>query len=356
MVSSAKYSENALDLIRLVAALQVAFLHTVEILQLSIADTWQFSLIHYFPGVPIFFFVSGYLISRSYERSPSIVGYASNRFLRIFPGLWVCIVFNLLLIATTGYFVINEVPITEIFVLAAAKSTILQFYNPDFMREFGDGVLNGSLWTITVELQFYFIVPLLYKVLLDKFKKKNLLILILIVLFVMANRLLYYFEPAYSDTVLWKLCRVSFAPWFYMFLIGVLVQRNFELFYFWIEKIPLQIYLLVFCGAVYFIYDLSWVIGNDINPLFFLIVAVLVFKLSYSPAVKNAAKFLRGNDLSYGIYIFHMPILNQFIYLNYEKGVLELIMLFSVYLLMALLSWLIIEKPALKLKRFSLKS
>jgi peptidoglycan/LPS O-acetylase OafA/YrhL len=43
----------------------------------------------------------------------------------------------------------------------AAQLTIGQFYNPAFLRGFGVGVLNGSLWTIPVELQFYLLLPLL---------------------------------------------------------------------------------------------------------------------------------------------------------------------------------------------------
>ena len=34
--------------------------------------------------------------------------------------------------------------------------------HPDFLRGYGVGVLNGSLWTIPVELQFYALVPLIY--------------------------------------------------------------------------------------------------------------------------------------------------------------------------------------------------
>jgi peptidoglycan/LPS O-acetylase OafA/YrhL len=40
-----------------------------------------------------------------------------------------------------------------------AQLSIVQFYNPDFLRGYGVGVLNGSLWTISVELQFYVMLP-----------------------------------------------------------------------------------------------------------------------------------------------------------------------------------------------------
>ena len=57
-----------------------------------------------FPGVPVFFLISGLLISRSYETNRNLREYAVNRSLRIFPGLVVCVALNLLAVASTGYF------------------------------------------------------------------------------------------------------------------------------------------------------------------------------------------------------------------------------------------------------------
>lgn len=39
--------------------------------------------------------------------------------------------------------------------------SFVQFYNPDWLRGFGTGVLNGSLWSIPVELQYYVLLPFL---------------------------------------------------------------------------------------------------------------------------------------------------------------------------------------------------
>lgn len=355
-MSSLVYKENALDLIRLLAALQVAVLHTVEILGLEVANSPMVQALEYFPGVPIFFFVSGYLISRSFENAPGLKTYFSNRFLRIFPGLWVCVIFNILLVATTGYFVLKETGFGEIVVLAIAKSTILQFYNPEFMRDFGDGVLNGSLWTITVELQFYVIVPLMYMLFLNRFRRVTFIVLVAILIFLFCNRFLYMSYADYHETVLWKLYRVSFVPWFYMFLFGVLLQRNFELVSKVLIRLPFWLHGGAFAMVCWIAHENRWVSGNDINPLFFFFLAGFVLKICYTNVFVNVAKVLKGNDLSYGVYIFHMPILNQFIYLKYQAGALELTLLFMSYVLIALASWFLIEKPSLKLKKYSVRS
>ena len=35
-------------------------------------------------------------------------------------------------------------------------------FTPGFLQGFGFGSYNGALWTIPIELQFYFLLPLLY--------------------------------------------------------------------------------------------------------------------------------------------------------------------------------------------------
>lgn len=65
-----KYSskKNCLDLIRLIAAVQVLFNHSVENLELSI-NTTIYDVTFFFRGVPIFFCISGFLIWFSMEKS-----------------------------------------------------------------------------------------------------------------------------------------------------------------------------------------------------------------------------------------------------------------------------------------------
>lgn len=89
--SAADWRVNNFDLVRLLAALQVVVVHALMYLKprgsfVHIAR----SGLELFPGVPIFFVISGLLISKSYEQSDCIRNYYRNRCLRIYPGLWVC--------------------------------------------------------------------------------------------------------------------------------------------------------------------------------------------------------------------------------------------------------------------------
>ena len=78
--------KNNFDLIRLAAASQVMLLHGITHLEVDAPLLEQF--VAYFPGVPAFFLISGFLISASWERNSDLRIFTANRALRIFPALW----------------------------------------------------------------------------------------------------------------------------------------------------------------------------------------------------------------------------------------------------------------------------
>lgn len=346
-----RISHNSFDLIRLLAALQVAVCHSIEYISPQYTVSAWFRFLEIFPGVPIFFFISGFLISKSYERNPELLNYATNRSLRIFPGLHVCVLINLLLVAATGYFQANSVSFLDVLTLYFAKTSFFQFYNPSFMRGFGDGVLNGSLWTICVELQFYFVTPLLYRSLIRLEKRSfDIALIVIVLVFMSFNRLLYYFEPMYASTLVWKVIRVSFFAWFYMFAFGVLAQRNFDEIIKYTHRLPAAIYVLSYVVIALVLNSLGEKFNNSIGPIEYFLLATLVLRLGYSRLV-NVSDKLKSNDISYGIYIYHMPFVNMVLFyrISTELWVPVLVVLFSAFI--AAISWVAIEKPCLKLKR-----
>jgi peptidoglycan/LPS O-acetylase OafA/YrhL len=349
-----EFKENSLDLLRLIAASQVMLLHTIEFTMHETKQNLFFDLLKLFPGVPIFFFVSGYLISRSFETSPSLSAFWKNRCLRIFPALILCVIVNLLMIWSTGYFKIVKPDLMELTTLFFAKITFLQFYNPDFMRGFGDGVLNGSLWTICVELQFYVITPFLYRLINPTKNHSTTKIVALIFFFAIANRALFLLHADYSGEVLWKLYRVSFVPWVYMFLFGILVQRNFELFAKYVLIISLHYLLITYIFVMFAMSFFGIKFDNSIPPLVFFSLAILAFKMGYS-FIKTSKYLLKGNDISYGIYIWHMPFVNQALYLTTESSYFVNICIFILTIISAYISWILVERNAIALKKYSMR-
>src|SRR4051794_30230425 len=87
---------NNFDLLRLVAALSVIFSHAFLLAEnsqdhdpLMILTGGQAIL--GLAGVFVFFTISGYLITQSFETTPSPVVFLAKRALRIFPGLLGCL-------------------------------------------------------------------------------------------------------------------------------------------------------------------------------------------------------------------------------------------------------------------------
>lgn len=346
---------NNFDLLRLFAATQVALHHYFKHYQMEQYAEGFVAILRLFPGVPIFFFISGFLISKSFESNSVIKEYAFNRAVRIYPALIVCTLVSLLMVSLTGYLAASDVTLKDLSVWLLGQMTFVQFYNPDFLRGFGVGALNGSLWSIAVELQFYVLIPILYWVMGGFKSYGNAKLIVLILLFMVFHQFKFLHLENLEENMLIKLYGVTFLPWFYMFLLGILFQRNFKTIADYLAGkfiYLLPIYLLVtFISVEYF----GAPIGNGIHPLLYLLLACLVFSAAYSYTTWSE-RLLNSNDVSYGIYIYHMPVLNLTLYLGFTGSWPVFIggLVFTVSLAVA--SWFLLEKPIMKMKKRPLHS
>jgi peptidoglycan/LPS O-acetylase OafA/YrhL len=335
---------NNFDLIRLFAASQVALTHIATHLGYT---NFFFQVIAIFPGVPIFFFISGFLIYGSYEKSQKNrkVYFFINRGLRIYPALCFCLIFSTIIIWVSGYFETRELNIIDLLKYFVAQVSFFQFYNIDFFKDWGVGAVNGALWTISVELQFYIITPIIYYF-LNHFKKMNIFTLLFI--FLIFNTLNSNFND--KDNIVLKLINVSFIPWLYMFLLGAIFYKfkNLQIF---TKNLSFGLLLTIFLISYFVTKDFGW--GNKINPASFFILGLIIFKLAFAnPSLSNS--ILNNNDISYGIYIFHMPIVNYLIYKNIgnpENFLLAIIFTLT----LSVISWFFIEKFFLKFKKYTLR-
>lgn len=336
--------DNNFDAIRLLAASQVVVSHAASHLEYKLPEWLGF--LSYFPGVPVFFVVSGFLISASFERAPSIRQYALNRFLRIYPALWACLAVSIFIAAIAD--VVFPAKYFSIWLLA--QVSVLQFYNPDFLRGLGVGVLNGSLWTIPVEIQFYFFLPFL---MLFAGKRSNqarifLAALVLSLIVMMVSRDLMSADGG----MLAKIVHVSLLPYLFFFLIGVALraihERNQIFRSSFLKFLALYLLLIVFQEWL----GLPGTTGNNLNPVQSVALGCLIVSAAFSN-VGLSKSTLRGNDVSYGLYIYHMPIVNYLLFKNLVGG-LGLIVCLVATLILAGLSWRFVEKPALGLKHYSI--
>jgi peptidoglycan/LPS O-acetylase OafA/YrhL len=338
-----QFKTNNFDLLRILAASQVVVTHTLRHLQIARPAWW--SVVEAFPGVAVFFVISGFLLSASFERSSDWKSYARNRILRIYPGLWCCVFTTILVAYAFGYSFLNwSAPLWVITQLVGA------IYTPQFLKSFGFGSYNGSLWTIPIELQFYCALPVLYWV-TRKVENRTLCFSIIWVCFVLVafvSCLVFVpFGELQNEPVLQKLFQYSFMPHIYLFLTGVLMQRMSFHKMNWIAG--KAVYWVIAYLAVYLFIPYS----AASYVLKMLMLGVAAVSGAYTrPGVSR--KLLHGNDISYGVYIYHGLLINAFIELGLVRRGTFLVLLALCAYVAGYLSWIGIERPFLRSKKHSI--
>jgi peptidoglycan/LPS O-acetylase OafA/YrhL len=358
--------QNNFDLIRLLAAAQVVLAHAIGHTDLkNQLPAWGrqvFEAVMMFPGVPVFFVISGFLIARSYERNPAdLAGYFWRRGLRIFPALWICLIFTLVTLGAFGFLGKDFLFSKTFAAWLMGQVSFCQFYNPEHFRGFGIGVANGALWTITVELQFYVFVPILHFLTRGARSGTKLAGGIMAFLFFVSFAVFCVMDHKVNGPggftgapILYKLLHVTLIPHLWMFLLGILIHRNFAKLEPWIEGKVLY-YLLAFGGFT----ALQYAFLTERTPFFYLaylpsrvLLAFVTIACAYSLRPLSN-KLLRGTDISYGVYIYHSIVINVVVQLGLMTSMRSVAIVYAVSVVAALLSWHCIEKPALACKSIS---
>jgi len=331
--------ENNLEWMRLLFALQVVFVHAGEHLNVALPGI---GFINHFPGVPAFFFVSGFLIYASYVNAPDR-RYFENRFLRLYPGLLFVTAGGLgvALVAHGAADLVSRFPAYVTWVIA--QITLGQAYNPAFLRDVGVGVINGSLWTLTTEILFYLCVPVI--VWLERRFRHTVLLLASISFTIYAVGPTLSQVSVYRDKSLYEVVALTPIAWGWMFAAGILAVKNFSVIQRHIRLLPLAAVPLV---GLIFAGDgaLFGSSGNRLGLVYFVLYAALVLWCAFGTPFQRLSV-----DLSYGAYVWHMPVINLLLVLAVPSLPLALLLTLSI----ACLSWFLIELPSLRLKRRSLK-
>jgi peptidoglycan/LPS O-acetylase OafA/YrhL len=79
-----------------------------------------------------------------------------------------------------------------------------------------------------------------------------------------------------------------------------------------------------------------------------ILLSILTISLAYT--LPHLGKVLKGNDISYGMYIYHMLVINTLVSLGYIEETKYLFLAIGLTTALSLISWLFVEKKALALK------
>jgi len=162
--------ENNFNLIRLVAAFLVIVSHSYVLVLGKSAEDPFYDLTGISLGViavDVFFITSGFLVTASLLHRKSLVSFCVNRFLRIFPALFVALLFTVVLVGSifsnlsaVSYFGDTHTYyyfIKNLFLIFGVEHTL-----PGVFESLPyPSAINGSLWTLPWEVRMYFILFLL---------------------------------------------------------------------------------------------------------------------------------------------------------------------------------------------------
>lgn len=146
--SSAVARVPALDLLRLIAVLGVAFYHygfrgpdIGGVTQIAAPQSAGFAMYGYL-GVPVFFIISGFVIAYSAE-GRTATGFAIARFSRIYPTFVVCMTFTCLTVLILGppHFNVTFTQWAANLVIGA----------PAFRQHY----MDTAYWSLVIEVTFY---------------------------------------------------------------------------------------------------------------------------------------------------------------------------------------------------------
>ena len=338
--------DNNYDLIRLFAALQVVFLHAAHHMNVELFGPVR-QLLLLFPGVPIFFFISGMLVTSSLMRSTSLKSYFTKRVKRVYPALWLFVLLSIFLLVVFGQITTQTLQQSFLWIWFACQATLVQFFNPEEFRDFGVGVVNGSLWTIPVEVSFYIALPILLAI--SKWSEtpasrfKGLVFMAGVASFIIwiAGDILLDAESMPS-----KILTVSLLPHFWQFAVGVFAAIHYHTIKKFLENkvwIVLISYLIFGLAAKSFFSNM--LVSAITAPFLYL----TIFALGSNTREITKAS-LRGWDISYGLYLVHMLVVNAFIELGYIGTWGACFTAIGLSILLAAASWRFLEVKVLRRK------
>ena len=327
---------NNLDAIRLGGAVMVVLGHSYVLSGKPVPPPAIFDVPIHTLGVYVFFIISGYLITKSWLRRPNWKSYLAARSLRIFPALVVAVLLSVFVLGP----VFTEIGLRAYF---TDPNTWLYLRNLYLQPVFGlsgvfttvpyPNVVNGSLWTLPIEFTCYLIVPLLM------LAPRRARVPVVLVFAVACIAAFFLATPAQNVFGFYLLVTAA-EPWIF-FAGGMLCALLLERHLFRLDAALLGLFALTIVEAVHpdLGHALLWVV---------LPYSVLALGLASSPFVRRASRF---GDFSYGMYIYAFPV-QQIVFAT--VGVLSLTANLVIVVLatgvLSVISWHLVEAPALKLK------
>jgi peptidoglycan/LPS O-acetylase OafA/YrhL len=335
-MSLAPSRANNFDALRLLAAATVIFSHSFLIADGNenheplIVLSGRQSILG-LAGVFVFFAVSGFLVTQSFEETRSPWRFLVKRALRIFPGLVVALVLSAFVLAP----MVTTLPLRDF--LTRAEPWRYVFWNTllDLRQHELPGVMfvdnpvglevNGSLWTLRYEFEMYLMVLALGVAGL-------LRVPVLLALLALGLGCIYF--PALDMLGGWG--------WMLSFFVGGMLLYKLRA---WPHLFDGRIALIALVGLAATVKFGGFILWFSIFGGYLALWLAFTRRLPLLPAA-------RFGDLSYGLYIYGWPSEQAVIWALGGHAAWWQVCGLALPLAgaLAFLSWHLVEKPMLRLK------
>ena len=288
--------DNNMNLVRYYMAFMVALSHFNHVFH-----TEYFVPTSSFNAVGGFFSLSGFLVYGSYCRysheTKSVWKYVQARAKRIFPPYMTIVLASAFLLCFLSTCTISEYFLSINWVkYLLANITFLNFLHPDLPGVFNGEAINGSLWTLKVEWALYLSIPAIIR-LMVKMPHRNPHILITIGVLSICYRILFTYLYDATEREIYDILSRQFFGQLTYFYCGVAIRIYLDKFLKYRHAIAC---VAVFCLLISQIHYMICIIFQPI--------AISSLALYFSIAIPTLKIGTRLPNISYSIYLFHMPI------------------------------------------------
>ena len=274
-------------------------------------------------AVKIFFSISGYLIGLSLSNNTKILTFYKKRIMRIYPSyITVILIFFLIALLFNTNKLNTLISDSEIYIYLISNLLTVNFFQPSipgFLDQNVINAINGSLWTIKNELVCYFLAPFIFSFIKKNKKWFSFLYILSIIWIVIPTEIINEIHPRLSKQF----------PMFLPFFISGLFISTLKIS----RKLYLPTMLILICT-----YLINYLAFTLIFPVCITILVICLSKTVYLD--------IKIKDYSYGLYLWHFPVI-QTIYMMNNFGITNLYILFfitlSIIMVFVYLNYIFIE-------------
>lgn len=330
---------SGFDYIRIILSISVLAWHSYPFTQGNaaaneIANSWVGNFTYFI--LPMFFALSGFLVTASLERTSSIPKFLWLRAIRLFPALTVEVVLSALVLGP----LLTTLPLADYFSDPKFRTYFLNcigYIHYELPGLFAsnpyENIVNVSLWTVPFELECYLAITFFALIRLTRYPKLFLALFFVAITGKSAISLL-------TSTASAAPSHIGGRQLVLFFLAGILLYLNRSI-------IPRSGILALVSLAIGFIFL------HNSNLVYMAALPIAYITVWLGLLTPPKIPVIMSGDYSYGIYLYAGPVQQTLVNSTeigktYIGNVLLSLLFVSLF---AAFSWHFIEKPTLKLKK-----